>query len=78
MSVVPANFESQTLRVGSAEHRRLLGQFFLDTHVEYVPEQMPWPALTEEELIRLRGLPFWQEAVSTENVTSNTVAAAAA
>jgi hypothetical protein len=78
MSVVPANFESETLTVGSAEHRRLLGQFFLDTHVEYVPEQMPWPALTQEELIRLRGLPFWQEAVSTENVTSNTVAAAAA
>ncbi len=78
MSVVPANIESESLAVGSAEHRRLLGQFFLDTHVDYVPEQMPWPALAEEELARLRGLPFWQEAVSTENVTSNTVAAAAA
>jgi hypothetical protein len=78
MSVVPANFESETLTVGSAEHRRLLGQFFLDTHVEYMPEQMQWPQLGEEELARLRALPFWQEAVSTENVTSNTVAAAAA
>jgi hypothetical protein len=78
MSVVPANIESESVAVGSAEHRRLLGQFFLDTHVEYVPEQMPWPALAEEELQRLRALPFWQEAVSTENVTSNTVAAAAA
>jgi hypothetical protein len=78
MSVVPANIESETSTVGSAEHRRLLGQFFLDTHVEYVPEQMPWPALAEAELTRLRSLPFWQEAVSTENVTSNTVAAAAA
>jgi hypothetical protein len=78
MSVVPANIESETLAIGSAEHRRLLGRFFLDTHIEYVPEQMPWPALAEEELARLRGLPFWQEAVSTENVTSNTVAAAAA
>jgi hypothetical protein len=78
MSVVPANIESETLTVGSAEHRRLLGQFFLDTHVEYVPEQMRWPALADEELARLRSLPFWQEAVSTENVTSNTVAAAAA
>ena len=78
MSVVPANIESETLAVGSAEHRRLLGQFFLDTHVEYVPEQLPWPALAEAELARLRSLPFWQEAVSTENVTSNTVAAAAA
>jgi hypothetical protein len=78
MSVVPANIESESLAIGSAEHRRLLGQFFLDTFVDYVPEQMPWPALGEEELARLRSLPFWQEAVSTENVTSNTVAAAAA
>lgn len=78
MSVVPANIESESLAIGSAEHRRLLGRFFLDTHVEYTPEQMPWPDLGEEELARLRGLPFWQEAVSTENVTSNTVAAAAA
>ncbi|MDE2051361.1 MAG: ferritin-like domain-containing protein, partial [Gammaproteobacteria bacterium] len=78
MSVVPANIESESLPVGSAEHRRLLGRFFLDTHVEYVPEQMQWPALAQEELDRLRSLPFWQEAVSTENVTSNTVAAAAA
>ncbi len=78
MSVVPANIESETLTVGSAEHRRVLGQFFLDTHVEYVPEQMPWPALAQDELTRLCSLPFWQEAVSTENVTSNTVAAAAA
>ncbi len=78
MSVVPANIESESLEVGSIEHRRLLGRFFLDTHLEYVPEQMQWPALGEEELARLRSLPFWQEAVSTENVTSNTVAAAAA
>ena len=78
MSVVPGNIEPQVLQVGSPEHRLLLGRFFLDTHVEYVPEQMQWPALAEDELARLRSLPFWQEAVSTENVTSNTVAAAAA
>jgi hypothetical protein len=78
MSVVPASFEAENLAIGSAEHRRVLGQFFLDTHVEYVPEQIQWPALSDEELGRVRSLPFWQEAVSTENVTSNTVAAAAA
>jgi len=77
MSVVPANIETERLAVGSTEHRRLLGRFFLETHIEYVPEQMPWPALAQDELERLRSLPFWQEAVSTENVTSNTVAAAA-
>jgi len=78
MSVVPANIESENLALGSSGYRRLLGRFFLDTHLEYVPEQIEWPALAEEELARLRGLPFWQEAVSTENVTSSTVAAAAA
>jgi len=78
MSVVPASIDSESLAVGSAEHRRLLGSFFLESHVEYVPERMQWPALADEELTRLRNLPFWQEAVSTENVTSNTVAAAAA
>ena len=78
MSVVPANIEPESLATGSPEHRRLLGQFFLDTFVDYVPEQTQWPPLADDELARLRGLPFWQEAVSTENVTSNTVAAAAA
>lgn len=77
MSVVPANIDPESLAAGSAEHRRILGRFFLDTHVEYAPERMQWPALAEEELTRLRSLPFWQEAVSTENMTSNTVAAAA-
>ncbi len=77
MSVVPADLEPSTVRPGSAGHRRLLAQFFIDTHVEYVPERIAWPALSEGELTRLTGLPFWQEAVSTENVTSNTVAAAA-
>jgi hypothetical protein len=78
MSVVPANIESENLPVGSPEHRRLLARFFLDTHLDYAPEQIQWPPLDEEELRRLRSLPFWQEAVSTENVTSHTVAAAAA
>ncbi|HEY2037050.1 MAG TPA: hypothetical protein VGG96_08550 [Steroidobacteraceae bacterium] len=78
MSVVPANIEAERFPVGSADHRRLLGRFFLDTHVDYQPEKMQWPALTDAELARLRSLPFWQEAVATENVTSNTVAAATA
>jgi hypothetical protein len=78
MSVVPENIDGESLAVGSSGHRRLLGRFFLDTHVEYVPEQMQWPALADEDLTRLRTLPFVQEAVATENVTSNTVAAAAA
>ncbi len=78
MSAVPADFESPRLRAGSPEHKRLLAEFFFATHLEYDPERIDWPRLSHEELRRLTGLPFWQEAVSTENVTSNTVTAAAA
>ncbi len=77
MSAVPADFESIPLRPGSPEHKRLLAQFFFDTHLEYDPDRIPWPRLSDEELARLTGLPFWQEAVATENVTANTVTAAA-
>ena len=77
MSATSANIEAAKIRIGSPEHRQILARFFLDTHVDYVPEQIQWPALEDAERARLAGLPFWQEAVSTENVTSNTVAAAA-
>jgi len=50
----------------------------MDSYVDYVPEQVQWPPLSAQSRTRLVSLPFWQEAVSTENVTSNTVAAAAA
>lgn len=63
--------------MGSEEHRRVLARFFLESHVGYVPENIQWPPLDDTERARLTSLPFWQEAVSTENVTSNTVAAAA-
>jgi hypothetical protein len=72
MSAVAANVE-----LAPAEHRRLLARFFMESHVEYVPETIRWPALEQAGRARLVGLPFWQEAVSTENVTSHTVTAAA-
>jgi len=65
------------LTVGSARHRRALARFFLDTHVEYVPEDIRWPVLDEPARERLARLPFWQEAVTTEAETSRKVAAAA-
>src|SRR6266850_4934167 len=77
MCATSANIEAPKIRIGSPEHRHILARFFLDTHVDYVPEEIHWPPLEEAERARLSGLPFWQEAVSTENVTSNTVAAAA-
>jgi hypothetical protein len=66
------------IQIGSSAHRDLLARFFMDSYVEFVPEQVQWPQLSEESRTRLVTLPFWQEAVATENVTSNTVAAAAA
>ncbi len=78
MSVSAAEVESERLPPGSAEHRRLLADFFITTHRHYDPEDIAWPVLAKDELERLSRLPFWQEAVSTENITSNTVTAAAA
>jgi hypothetical protein len=49
----------------------------LDSHVDFVPESIVWPQLADASRERLTALPFWQEAVATENITSNTVAAAA-
>ena len=66
-----------TIQVGSQEHRQILARFFLDSHVDFVPESIVWPQLAEQSRARLTALPFWQEAVATENITSNTVAAAA-
>ena len=66
------------IEIGSVAHRELLARFFMDSYVEYVPEQVQWPHLSAQSKDRLVSLPFWQEAVATENVTSNTVAAAAA
>jgi hypothetical protein len=66
-----------TIQIGSQEHRQILARFFLNTHVDFVPEAIAWPQLADSSRARLTGLPFWQEAVATENITSNTVAAAA-
>jgi hypothetical protein len=71
------NAAASAIEIGSPEHRQILARFFLDTHVDYVPEAIVWPQLADSSHARLTSLPFWQEAVATENITSNTVAAAA-
>src|SRR5258706_15841224 len=68
---------ARMIHVGSQDHRRILAPFFLDSHVNFVPESIVCPQLADSTRERLPGLPFWQEAVATENITSNTVAAAA-
>ncbi len=66
------------IRLGSEEHRRILVDFFLESSVQYAPDTIRWPELPEAERARLAAMPFWQEAVATENRASNTVTAAAA
>ena len=54
------------MKIGSDEHRDLFCRQFFATYTEYDPETLPWPELTEEELTRLRTVPFWQEVLHTE------------
>jgi hypothetical protein len=55
-----------TIKVGSEEHKELFCRQFLQTHEVFDPATLPWPDLTEAELGRLRGVPFWQEVYHTE------------
>lgn len=63
---------------GSPEHRDLFCRSLLDTHVPFDPAEISWPELDAAALERLRALPFWGEAVSTEATTASWIAAFAA
>lgn len=65
------------LRIGSATHKELFCQEFIKTHVPYEVATLQWPDLDEPSLARLRALPFWQEAISTERATAAKVQAQA-
>ncbi len=54
------------MRIGSDAHKELFCHTFLQVHVKYEPEDLPWPDLSGEELERLRAIPFWTEAITTE------------
>jgi hypothetical protein len=54
------------MKVGTESHKQLFCQQFLDSHLIYEPEQLAWPQLDDQSLERLRGIPFWEEALSTE------------
>jgi hypothetical protein len=64
-----------TIKVGSEEHKALFCRQFLDTYQEFDPATLPWPDLTEAELVRLRSVPFWQEVYHTERRAGAIVAA---
>ena len=54
------------IAAGSDAHKELFCRQFVETHELYDPETLPWPELSEVELARLRGVPFWQEVYHTE------------
>ena len=65
------------LRMGSAEHRDLFCRTFVETHEPYDPASLRWPDLDEASVARLRSLPFWGEAVSSERTAAARVQAMA-
>jgi hypothetical protein len=67
----------QSITIGSQAHKELMCRFFIDSHVAFDAATVRWPELGAEELARLRGLPFWAEAVATERRTACTVQALA-
>lgn len=56
--------------IGSEAHKELFCQGFIATHRRFEPAQIAWPALSVEELRRLKGLPVWSEAARTEAETA--------
>jgi hypothetical protein len=60
------NSMQNTVRVGSEAHKELFCRSFIAMHREFDPEKLPWPDLEGPALDRLRGLPFWEEAIATE------------
>jgi hypothetical protein len=65
------------LAVGSAEHKALFCREFVDTFHAYEVRDVRWPELAPDDLARLRALPFWAEAVSSERTAGARVHAMA-
>ena len=54
------------MKIGSETHKELFCQSFMESYLEYEPEQLPWPHADNTTLERLRSIPFWQTALDTE------------
>jgi hypothetical protein len=65
------------VRIGSEEHKALFCRVFMETHDPYDVAAIAWPDLDEATLARLRTMPFWNEAVSTEHDVARKVQALA-
>lgn len=54
------------MKIGSEAHKELFCKSFLESHKPYEAETLPWPDLDESTVERLRKIPFWDEALYTE------------
>jgi hypothetical protein len=63
--------------IGSADHKALFCREFVDTFDAYEVRDVRWPELSADDLHRLRALPFWGEAVSSERTAGARVLAMA-
>jgi len=63
--------------IGSDAHKELFCRAFIDTHDPYDPHTMDWPQVAAEDVARLRAIPFWGEAISTERDVAKKVQALA-
>ena len=63
------------MKLGSIQHKKLFCRQFIDSHLEYEPETLPWPEMDSVSLERLQSIPFWHEALSVERRAGKMVAA---
>src|SRR5580700_7972994 len=54
------------MQIGSCEHKELFCRSFIESHRPYEPQDLPWPALDEISLARLRAIPVWTMALEVE------------
>ncbi len=63
------------MKPGTLAHRDLFCRWFVDTHVAFEPEALPWPDLDPTLLARLRAFPFWSYARTIEQRAGRMVSA---
>jgi len=64
--VLPIEKAPDRLLIGSEAHKELFCRSLLESHERFDPQALPWPALDEESLRKLRALPFWPMALQAE------------
>lgn len=54
------------MTTGSEAHKLLFCQTFIASHRTFEPAELPWPALDQITIDRLRSIPFWSVALAAE------------